>query len=211
MPKRQVRARFRPSPPFLGTFWPFAARPQTKCGLPHLGFLRACWVQWPQPPPFCPQREQWVEHLGYVSLFPLMLRLLAVDAPQLAPMLALIRDPKQLWTPFGIRSLSKADLWAERENAAGDAPYWRGPIWINLNYLILSGLHHYSTQPGPQQDAASVMYAELRTNLVGNMLREWQRTGYFFEQYNPDTGVGQRNHPFNGWSSLALLALAEIY
>ena len=48
-------------------------------------------------------------------------------------------------------------------------------------------------------------------NLVGNMLDEWTRTGYLWEQYDPDTGSGMRTHPFNGWSSLALLALAEIY
>ena len=32
-----------------------------------------------------------------------------------------------------------------------------------------------------------------------------------FEQYNQDTGDGQRNHPFAGWSALVLLAIAEIY
>ena len=51
------------------------------------------------------QREGWVEHLGYVSLFPLMLRLLPADAPQLPRLLELLRDPKALWTPYGLRSL----------------------------------------------------------------------------------------------------------
>ena len=55
------------------------------------------------------------------------------------------------------------------------------------------------------------MYEELRGNLIGNMQGEWARTGYFWEQYDPETGRGQRTHPFNGWSSLALLALAEVY
>jgi len=55
------------------------------------------------------------------------------------------------------------------------------------------------------------VYSELREALVGNMLREWTRTGYFWEQYDPVTGKGQRTHPFNGWSSLALLAMAEVY
>ena len=52
---------------------------------------------------------------------------------------------------------------------------------------------------------------QLRDNLVGNMLDQWKVSGYFWEQYDPDTGAGRRTHPFNGWSSLALLALAEIY
>jgi mannosyl-oligosaccharide glucosidase len=146
-----------------------------------------------------------------VSLFPLLLRLLPADAPQLPHVLELLRDPARLWSPYGLRSLSRDDLWYGKQNAPGDEPYWRGPIWINLNYLALSGLRHYATVAGPSQQRASDIYTELRDNLVGNMLDEWKRTGYFWEQYDPDTGAGKRTHPFNGWSSLALLALAEVY
>tara|TARA_B100000795_G_scaffold60380_1_gene40410 strand:- start:47 stop:709 length:663 start_codon:yes stop_codon:yes gene_type:complete len=157
------------------------------------------------------QREGWVEHLGYVSLFPLMLRLLPADAPQLPPLLELLRDPKALWTPYGIRSLAASDRFYLRPNAPGDAPYWRGAIWINLNYLVLSGLHHYAHTAGPAQPRAAELYDELRTNLVTNMQRQWEETGYLWEQYNQDTGAGQRNRPFAGWSALVLLAIAEIY
>ena len=115
------------------------------------------------------QREGWVEHLGYVSLFPLMLRLLPADAPQLPRLLELLRDPKALWTPYGLRSLSAGDRFYLRPNAPGDAPYWRGAIWINLNYLVLSGLHHYARAAGPAQARAAELYDELRTNLVSNM------------------------------------------
>ena len=156
-------------------------------------------------------KQQWVEHLGYVSLFPLVLRLLPADAPQLAHLLELIGDEQRLWSPYGLRSLSKADRMFQKENAPGDAPYWRGPIWINLNYLVLGGLHHYAQQQGPHQPRAAALYEQLRTALLSNMQAEWERTGYFWEQYDPHTGKGMRTHPFNGWSSLALLALAEVY
>ena len=43
------------------------------------------------------------------------------------------------------------------------------------------------------------------------MQRQWEETGYLWEQYNQDTGAGQRNRPFAGWSALVLLAIAEIY
>ena len=157
------------------------------------------------------EREGWVEHLGYVSLFPLMLRLLPADAPQLPPLLELLRDDATLWSPYGLRSLAAGDRFYMRANAPGDAPYWRGPIWINLNYLALSGLHHYARTPGPAQARAAELYAELRSNLVRNMQAQWEESGYLWEQYNQDTGAGQRNHPFSGWSALVLLAIAEIY
>lgn len=47
-----------------------------------------------------------------------------------------MRDPEELWSPYGIRSLSKKDeYFGQGEN------YWRGPIWIQMNYLALSALH----------------------------------------------------------------------
>ena len=74
-----------------------------------------------------------------------------------------------------------------------------------------AGLHHYAKTPGPAAARAAEIYDELRANLVGNMQRVWEETGYLWEQYNQDTGAGQRNRPFAGWSALVLLAIAEIY
>lgn len=74
-------------------------------------------------------------HKGYISIFPFMLGLLPPDSPRLGSILDLIEDPEELWSDYGIRSLSK------QNNYYGtDENYWRGPIWINMNYLIIQSL-----------------------------------------------------------------------
>ncbi|WFD25263.1 mannosyl-oligosaccharide glucosidase [Malassezia nana] len=104
-------------------------------------------------------------HAGYVSLFPMMLRLLRSDAPQLGASLRLLRDTSELWSPYGIRSLS------QRHPLFGkDEDYWRGAIWLPINYLLLGALRHYAAAPGPYADEALSAYTELRKNLVHTVL-----------------------------------------
>ena len=55
------------------------------------------------------------------------------------------------------------------------------------------------------------IYSRLRQNLIENMSKEYKRTGFIWEQYNDQTGAGQRSRPFSGWSSLIALIVAEDY
>ena len=72
---------------------------------------------------------------GYISVFPFMTGLLSPDSPRLGAILNLIHDPEELWSDYGIRSLSKKDKFYQTgEN------YWRSPIWMNMNFLILKNL-----------------------------------------------------------------------
>ncbi|OJA11997.1 hypothetical protein AZE42_04747 [Rhizopogon vesiculosus] len=144
---------------------------------------------------------------GYLSLFPFMLSLLPSDSPHLGPILDMLRDPEQLWSEHGIRSLSKSHAdFGQGEN------YWRGPIWVQMNYMVLGALHNtYARQEGPFQERAQEIYDELRKNVVDNVFKEYQRTGYVWEQYDALTGEGRRSHPFTGWTSLVTLILAEKY
>jgi mannosyl-oligosaccharide glucosidase len=76
-----------------------------------------------------------------VSIFPLLLGLVPRDSPHLAALLDMISDPAHLWSDYGLRSLSKSDpYYSQGEN------YWRGPIWINMNYLALSSLYKVPPQ-----------------------------------------------------------------
>jgi len=146
-------------------------------------------------------------HKGYISLFPFLLSLLPPDSPHLGSVLDLLRDPLHLWSPYGLRSLSAS----HPEFGAGEN-YWKGPIWIQMNYLALQALHEtYAAHEGPYQEKAQSIYAELRQNVIDNVFKEYERTGYVWEQYDATTGEGRRSHPFTGWTSLVTLILSEKY
>ena len=78
---------------------------------------------------------QKVCHKGYISLFPFLLGLMGADHSRLESILDMMRDPEELWSPFGIRSLSLKDQYYGTEEN-----YWRSPIWININYMALERL-----------------------------------------------------------------------
>jgi glycogen debranching enzyme len=90
------------------------------------------------------EEDKKVCHKGYVSIFPLLLGLVPRDSPHLGALLDMMSDPVHLWSDYGLRSLSKSDpYYSQGEN------YWRGPIWINMNYLALSSLYKVRL-PHPQ-------------------------------------------------------------
>ncbi|KAI3908182.1 hypothetical protein MKW98_029483 [Papaver atlanticum] len=153
-----------------------------------------------------------VPHLGYVSLFPFMTGIIPSESPILGKQLDHIFDRSELWTDFGVLSLAKSSTLYDKYNTEHEAPYWRGSIWMNMNYMILSALHHYSTEDGPYKLRARTIYEELRQNLIRNVVDNYFKTGYIWEQYDQkNDGKGRGVHPFTGWTSLILLIMAETY
>lgn len=165
-------------------------------------------------------------HPGYVGIFPLLLQLLPADSHHLGRMLDVLGDPEQLWSPFGIRSLSAKDSYfGVGEN------YWRGAIWINCNFLALKvcfifarsgcsprpvcsalqALRHYEVLPGPYQQRARELHLALRDNVLATVEAQYEATGFLWENYDSVTGRGRGTHPFTGWTSLIVLVLADSY
>ncbi|KAL8106447.1 hypothetical protein AgCh_030001 [Apium graveolens] len=126
---------------------------------------------------------RFVPHIGYVSLFPFIWKIV--------PALDLISDKAILWSDFGIRSLAKTSSLYMKYNTENDAPYWR--------------------ENGPYRERAEKIYNNLRDNLVSNIVKNYQQTGYFWEQYDQETGKGKGARVFTGWTSLILLIMAESY
>ncbi|SPQ21135.1 69ecd459-f685-4579-8bc8-fe9ee5bd7476 [Thermothielavioides terrestris] len=149
------------------------------------------------------EENKLVCHKGYLSLFPFLAGLLRADSPRLGKLLALIGDEEELWSPHGLRSLSKRDeFYGAGEN------YWRGPVWINMNYLAIVQLYNVATQDGPHKETARDLYSRLRRNVVDTVFKSWEETGFAWEQYNPETGKGQRTQHFTGWTSLVVKIMA---
>lgn len=82
------------------------------------------------------EENQLVCHKGYVSLMPFLTGLLKSDNPKLGKILDLIGDEEELWSPHGIRSLSK-----KSEYYGTDENYWRSPVWMNINYMAVTQLY----------------------------------------------------------------------
>lgn len=143
-------------------------------------------------------------HKGYISLMPLLTGVLWNPMhTKLEAVLDLIEDPSHLWSPYGLRSLSTKD-----ECYGTDENYWRSPIWVNINYLVLVRLLELAKQRGPQQERCSRIYTKLRKNIVNTVYQSWKDTGFAWEQYNPDSGKGQRTQHFTGWTALVVRIMA---
>lgn len=148
---------------------------------------------------------------GYISLFPFLLQLLRPDCPRLHTIFQDLDNPSLLWTNYGLRSVAKTSPMYMKRNTEHDPPYWRGQIWININFLAIRALEYYSKQEGPFQNESKVLYTKLRQNVINNVIKQYYKTGYIWEQYNDITGEGSGGKPFTGWSALVVLLMGEHF
>ena len=102
---------------------------------------------------------QFVPHFGYNSLFPFALQLLLPGSTEFGTMLEQLERKDLLWTQYGLRSLAKSSSIYMKHNTAQDAPYWRGAIWINVNFLTLRSLHACSQCAPPAHTLVCQMSA----------------------------------------------------
>jgi mannosyl-oligosaccharide glucosidase len=163
-----------------------------------------------------PPTPSFVRHFGYVSLFPLLMRLLPPDSPHLGATLDRMGDPAAgLVSPAGLASLARASAFRDARNTEHDAPYWRGAAWPPLNYLALAALDHYAGLPGPHAAKAAGLRDEVRAAFVGNVVAKAAAGGGVcdvWERYSGgEEGSGMGPRPFTGWGSLVVLAAAGVY
>jgi hypothetical protein len=99
-------------------------------------------------------------------------------------------NPDEFWGEWVIPSTPRND------SAYKDNTYWRGRIWAPLNFLVYMGLRNYDL---PEARKA---LSEKSKNLL---LKGWLKDGYVFENYNPDSGIGDdvgNSDKFYHWGAL---------
>ncbi|KAL0234170.1 hypothetical protein PCE1_001208 [Barthelona sp. PCE] len=140
-------------------------------------------------------------HVGYVGLFPFLFEhIQCSDTPTLRTVYTHLNSTRSLFGPGGIRSLSKEDmLYGTGEN------YWRGATWMNINYLVKRSLDRYAECNDAVSADFHALSKRLKGTIVRNVLKEYKRTGWLWENYDGTTGRARGCRPFNGWTALFML------
>ena len=122
----------------------------------------------------------WVRIVAWSNFLPLVDGLLSPSDGQ-----RMIRDhllnPAEMRSPYGFRSLSKSDPAYNNDAIINPYSNWRGPIWINANYLDWVALRRYGFRTESRWLAGT---------LAGMLRRDVARWGSMHEDYNAETGEG---------------------
>jgi alpha,alpha-trehalase len=104
----------------------------------------------------------------------------------------------------GFRSVAKSDPAYNNDAIIDPYSNWRGPIWINANYLDWLALRHYGFNAEAKGLAGSL------ATILHNDIAQW---GSMHEDYDAETGLGLAPTPaqspngkfagFLGWNMLA--------
>lgn len=94
------------------------------------------------------------------------------DSRQAEQLVRHMTDPDEFWSEFPVRTLSAREPGFDRN-------MWRGPIWLNCNYIVIAGLRRYG-------------YDNLAERIAERTLEEvskwYGREGSIFELYH-DMGL----------------------
>ncbi len=101
-------------------------------------------------------------------------------------LVARLQSPK-FWTTFPVTT-TPLDA-----NAFAPDTYWRGHVWLSVNWLIYAGLRRYD-------------FVDVARELAESSLRLVEQEN-FYEYYHPLTGKGLGAHP-QSWSAIVLDLLA---
>jgi putative isomerase len=97
--------------------------------------------------------------------------------------------PGEFWAKYGVRTLAAGEPAYRPKDG-----YWRGPVWIVSNYLVMRGLLNYGYK---------AQAVELADKTVGLLLADYRATGGMNECYDPDAGTPTAGGHFLSWNLLS--------
>lgn len=101
-----------------------------------------------------------------------------------------LTNPNAFWSPYPVPSVAVSEPTFDPD---GESTIWRGPVCMNLNWLLARGLRRHGFE-----DVAQV----IETKSMDMISRD------FREFYSPLTGQGMRGTDF-GWATVAVDFLAD--
>ncbi len=145
----------------------------------------------------------WIRVISWSSLLPLADGLLSpTDARRMIRLHLLNRD--EMRSDSGFRSLAKNDPAYNNQAIINPYSNWRGPIWINANFMDWLALRRYGYRAQSRW---------LAVTLAAMLHRDIAQWGSMHEDYNAETGAGLAPTPaqspggkfagFVGWNLLA--------
>lgn len=84
-----------------------------------------------------------------------------------------LKDPETFHTPLPVPSIS-------RQDPSYGTDMWRGPVWINCNYMLMRGLEDYG---------CGALARELRSKTLATIDFWYRKKGTVFEFYDPEMRV----------------------
>lgn len=105
-------------------------------------------------------------------------------------LVAHLTNPEEFWTRYPVPTVARNDPKYDPQTM------WRGPTWINVNYLLIEGLRRTG-------------YHTVAQELRNRTLELVQRHRDIYEYYHPETGdKPPKAAPTFGWSAALFIELA---
>lgn len=122
------------------------------------------------------------------SLYPLMTGKIPPEVT--ARLVEHLTDPESFWTRYPVPTVAKNDP------KYAPTVMWRGPVWLNVNYLLIDGLQRAG-------------YGDIARELRRRTLKMVNRAPDIFEFYHPeDASIPPKAAPLFGWSAALFIELA---
>ncbi len=122
------------------------------------------------------------------SLYPMMTGKLEPEVCR--ALVEKLTDPDSFWTRYPVPTVAKDDP------KYAPTTMWRGPVWLNVNYLLIEGLKRCG-------------YNDIARELRRRTLKMVNCAPDIFEFYHPeDASIPPKAAPLFGWSAALFIELA---